>query len=105
MLLSDPEQQNIRVGIKQLDGDPWQQLADAYPPKSTIEGAITNITDFGIFLRVQGGIEGPINKSGVSDPRQESYEDAVNSSGKNSGKSFKNTSMTTAAVPSRLETC
>lgn len=77
VLLSDPEQQNIRVGIKQLDGDPWQQLADAYPPKSTIEGAITNITDFGIFLRVQGGIEGLINKSGVSDPRQESYEDAV----------------------------
>ena len=77
VLLSDPEQQNVRVGIKQLDGDPWQQLADAYPPKSTIEGEITNITDFGIFLRVQGGIEGLINKSGVSDLRHEPYEEAV----------------------------
>ncbi len=77
VVLSDPDNQNIRVGVKQLEDDPWQQLKEAYPPKSIIEGEITNITDFGIFVRVQGGIEGLINKMNVADPRNESFEDAV----------------------------
>lgn len=77
VVLSDPENQNIRVGLKQLEDDPWQQLKEAYPPKSIIEGEITNITDFGIFVRVQGGIEGLINKMNVADPRNEAFEEAV----------------------------
>ncbi len=77
VVLSDPDNQNIRVGLKQLEDDPWQQLKEAYPPKSLIEGEITNITDFGIFVRVQGGIEGLVNKMNVADPRHESFEEAV----------------------------
>lgn len=77
VILSDPENQNIRVGLKQLEDDPWQQLKEAYPPKSIIDGEVTNITDFGIFVRVQGGIEGLINKMNVADPRNESFEDAA----------------------------
>jgi len=77
IVLSDPENQNIRVGLKQLEDDPWQQLKEAFPPRSIIDGEITNITDFGIFVRVQGGIEGLINKMNVADPRNEQFEDAV----------------------------
>ncbi len=77
VILNDSENQNIRVGLKQLTDDPWQQLKDAYPPRSIIEGEITNITDFGIFVRVQGGVEGLINKMNLVDPKHESYEDAV----------------------------
>ena len=77
VVLSDPENQNIRVGLKQLEDDPWLQLKEAFPPKSVIEGEVTNITDFGIFVRVQGGIEGLVNKMNVADPRAESFEDAV----------------------------
>ncbi len=77
VILSDPDNQNIRVGLKQLEDDPWQQLKEAYPPKSLIDGEITNITDFGIFVRVQGGIEGLVNKMNVADPRHESFEEAV----------------------------
>lgn len=77
VVVSDPENQNIRVGLKQMEDDPWQQLRDAYPPKSIIDGEITNITDFGVFVRVQGGIEGLINKMNLADPRSETFEEAV----------------------------
>jgi small subunit ribosomal protein S1 len=74
---TDPEHHNIRLGIKQLSEDPWDSLRKAYPERSIIEGEVTNITDFGVFLRVQGGIEGLINKSQLSDPREEAFEKAV----------------------------
>lgn len=77
IILSDPDNQNIRVGIKQLEDDPWQQLRTTHPPKSIVEGEITNITEFGIFVRISGGIEGLINKMNLVDPRNEAFEDAV----------------------------
>lgn len=73
----DPETHNIRLGVKQLETDPWESLRQAYPERSVIEGEITNITDFGVFVRVPGGIEGLISKAGFSDPRVEPYEKAV----------------------------
>ncbi len=79
VLAIDPEDHNIRVGIKQLEEDPWDSLKKAFPEGSKIDGEITNITDFGIFVRVQGGIEGLINKSNLVDPRVTPYEKAVES--------------------------
>ncbi|MFW5812231.1 MAG: S1 RNA-binding domain-containing protein, partial [Alkalispirochaetaceae bacterium] len=76
VIMSDPENHNVRLGVKQLEDDPWQQLRDAYPNGSIIDGEITNITDFGIFVRVQGGIEGLINKANLSE-RNEPFEQAV----------------------------
>ncbi len=73
----DPETHNIRLSVKQLEDDPWESLRKAYPERSIIEGEITNITDFGVFVRVPGGIEGLIAKAGFSDPRVEPYEKAV----------------------------
>lgn len=74
---ADPESHNIRVGVKQLEDDPWQQLKEAFPPKSIIDGEITNITEFGIFVRVQGGIEGLVNKANIADPRTENYDEVI----------------------------
>lgn len=73
----DTENRRIQLGVKQLSEDPWQSLKTAYPEGTIIEGEITNITDFGIFVRVQSDIEGLINKSQVSDPRVVPYEEAV----------------------------
>ncbi|GAB6090847.1 30S ribosomal protein S1 [Spirochaeta dissipatitropha] len=73
----DPETHNIRVGLKQLEEDPWKSLKTAFPEGSIIDGEVTNITDFGLFVRVQGGIEGLINKSQLIDPRQGTFEDAL----------------------------
>ena len=78
MVLSvDSENHNIRLGMKQLEDDPWQELKQAYAEKRTVEGEITNITDFGIFVRVHGGIEGLINKANLTDPKNETFEEAV----------------------------
>ena len=73
----DPLEHNIRVGVKQLSEDPWESLKTAFPEGTIIEGEVTNITDFGVFVRVQGGIEGLVNKAQVADPRVQSFEDAV----------------------------
>jgi small subunit ribosomal protein S1 len=77
VIQTDPEHHNIRLGIKQLSEDPWESLKKAYPERSIIEGEITNITDFGVFVRVQGGVEGLINKSQLADPRDMPFEKAV----------------------------
>ena len=77
VIQTDPEHHNIRLGIKQLSEDPWDSLKKAYPERSIIEGEVTNITDFGVFVRVQGGVEGLINKSQLADPREMPFEKAV----------------------------
>ena len=78
MVLSlDKDNRNIRLGIKQLSEDPWESFAQAYKPGSHVEGEVSSITDFGIFVRVPGGIEGLIHKSNLSENREEAPEDAV----------------------------
>lgn len=73
----DPENHNVRLGIKQLEEDPWAYLKRAQANKLVLEGEITNITDFGVFVRVVGGVEGLINKANLSDPKVEPFEKAV----------------------------
>ena len=74
---NDPEQRRIKVGLKQLTDDPWQKFAEEYQPGSTLEGEITSITDFGVFVKTPVGIEGLINKSNLSEDRETPFEEAV----------------------------
>lgn len=74
---NDPEQRRIKVGLKQLTEDPWQKFAEEYQPGSTLEGEITSITDFGVFVKTPVGIEGLVNKSNLSEDRETPYEEAV----------------------------
>jgi small subunit ribosomal protein S1 len=73
----DKENRKIKLGVKQLTEDPWRSLAKAFPRGSVIEGQITSITDFGFFMKVQGEIEGLINKSNLFDPATETLEEAM----------------------------
>jgi small subunit ribosomal protein S1 len=73
----DKENRKIKLGIKQLTEDPWKSLAKAFPRGSSIEGQISGITDFGFFVKVQGDIEGLINKSNLFDPNTESLDDVL----------------------------
>ncbi|MBQ7620062.1 MAG: S1 RNA-binding domain-containing protein, partial [Treponema sp.] len=77
VLENDPEQRRIKVGLKQLTDDPWQKFAEEYQPGSTLEGEITSITDFGVFVKTPVGIEGLVNKSNLSEDRDTPYEEAV----------------------------
>ncbi len=73
----DAENHRIKVGIKQLTDDPWKQFAEEYKPGSTLEGEITSITDFGVFVKAPNGIEGLVNKANLVEDRETPYEEAV----------------------------
>jgi small subunit ribosomal protein S1 len=73
----DKENRRIKLGVKQLTEDPWKSLAKAFPRGSVIEGEVSGVTDFGLFVKVQGDIEGLVNKSNLFDPDNESLEEAL----------------------------
>ena len=73
----DKERGKVQLGVKQLSEDPWESIARAYPRGSIINGEITNITDFGFFVKVQGGIEGLVHKLNIVDDRVEPLEAAM----------------------------
>jgi len=73
----DRDNRNIRLGIKQLSEDPWQNFGESYRPGSPVEGEVASITDFGIFVRVPGGIEGLIHKTNLTESREENPDDAL----------------------------
>ena len=73
----DKERAKVQLGVKQLSEDPWESIARAYPRGSVITGEITNITDFGFFVKVQGGIEGLVHKMNIVDDRVEPLEAAM----------------------------
>ncbi len=62
----DPEAKRISLGMKQLQPNPWDMVADNYPVGSIIEGKVKNITDFGIFIGIEEGIDGLIHVSDLS---------------------------------------
>ena len=59
----EPDTKRVRLGVKQLSDDPMGRTQEVISLKAVVvEGEITNVTDFGIFVRVPGGIEGLVNK-------------------------------------------
>ncbi len=76
MVLSiDKEARRIRVGKKQLEENPWEVLAATARPGTPLEGEVTNITDFGLFVRVEGGIEGLVPMAHLKVPGEESTDE------------------------------
>ncbi len=73
----DKETRRIRLGIKQLSDNPWEQFTTTYKPGSTIEGTVSFKTDFGIFVKVPGDIEGLIHKQNLVESRDETPEAAL----------------------------
>ena len=71
----EPDTKRVRLGVKQLSDDPWDALKKSYPKGSVIEGEITNVTDFGVFVRVPGGIEGLINKFNLKETGPERVDE------------------------------
>ncbi|MEE9611403.1 MAG: 30S ribosomal protein S1, partial [Desulfatiglandales bacterium] len=59
----DKENERFSLGIKQLTVDPWAEIPGKYKPGTRITGTVTNITDFGVFVELEEGIEGLIHVS------------------------------------------
>ena len=65
----DVQNQRLSLGIKQLSVDPWQVIAERYPVGSKIKGEVTSVPDFGVFVRVEEGVEGLVHVSQLSQER------------------------------------
>ncbi len=62
----DRENERFSLGVKQLMADPWESIPVRFSPGTIIRGQVTSVTDFGIFLEVEEGIEGLIHVSEIS---------------------------------------
>ena len=65
----------IACGIKHLTRSPWEDIKRKYPPRTRVEGTVSGITPFGIFVRLESDIEGLVHISEVSRKRIENLEE------------------------------
>jgi small subunit ribosomal protein S1 len=63
------ESERFSLGIKQLAPDPWKVVADRHPVGSKIKGQVTSVPEFGVFVRIDEGVEGLIHVSQLSSER------------------------------------
>ncbi|RME58996.1 MAG: 30S ribosomal protein S1 [Candidatus Dadabacteria bacterium] len=59
----DVQGERLSLGIKQLTEDPWDKLVQIYPVGAKVSGKITSVTDFGVFIELEGGLEGLVHTS------------------------------------------
>jgi small subunit ribosomal protein S1 len=62
----DPQARRISLGLKQIETNPWHQLAERYPIGTNLTGKVRNLTEFGAFVEVEEGIDGLIHISDMS---------------------------------------
>ncbi len=62
----DTENRRISLGMKQLQQNPWVELKESYAPGTIIEGEVKSVTDFGIFIGIEEGIDGLVHISDFS---------------------------------------
>ena len=63
VLSFDSEKERVSLGLKQLNDNPWEQITDKYPIGSTIKGKVVNLTDYGVFVELESGVEGLVHIS------------------------------------------
>ncbi len=62
----NPQDRKISLGLKQIQPDPWQNIAERHPVSSIVSGKVRNLTEFGAFVEVEEGIDGLIHVSDLS---------------------------------------
>ena len=77
VLQVDVSERRISLGLKQVEPNPWQELAEKYQTGSRIQGKVRNLTDFGAFVEVEEGIDGLIHISDMSWNKRVSHPSEV----------------------------
>src|SRR5437868_366209 len=72
----DQEKRRISLGLKQAQANPWEAFAEAHPVGSTVEGEVKNSTEFGLFVGLEGDVDGMVHMSDIA--WGVSGEDALN---------------------------
>src|SRR5262249_16576634 len=62
----DARAKRISLGLKQLEPDPWMLFTDKYHPGDKIAGKVRSITDYGVFVGIEDGVDGMVHKSDLS---------------------------------------
>jgi len=75
VLRIDPTERRLSLGLRQTQPDPWKSLPDRYPPGTPVKGKVTGLTDFGVFVEIEPGIEGLIHISELDYSRVEKPSD------------------------------
>jgi small subunit ribosomal protein S1 len=65
------ENERLSLGVKQLAPDPWKVAAERFPVGAKVKGQVTSVPDFGVFVRIEEGVEGLIHVSQLSSERVE----------------------------------
>lgn len=74
----DEDKQRISLGVKQMHEDPWQTaVPEAYKPGMVVHGKVTKITNFGVFVELEEGLEGLLHISELADHKVESPQEVV----------------------------
>jgi small subunit ribosomal protein S1 len=78
VLSIDQERRRIALGLKQLNDDPWtHDIPSNYQPGQVVKGKVTKITNFGVFVGLQDGLEGLLHISELADHKVENPEEIV----------------------------
>jgi small subunit ribosomal protein S1 len=73
----DKEKQEISLGMKQAETNPWDLAASKYPPGTVIEGVVRNLTSYGAFVEIEEGIDGLLHVSDMSWTKKVSHPSEV----------------------------
>ncbi len=74
----DQERKRIALGLKQMNNDPWEgDIPGRYKPGETKKGKVTKLTNFGVFVELEPGLEGLLHISELADHKVDSPEDVV----------------------------
>jgi small subunit ribosomal protein S1 len=78
VLSVDQDRRRIALGLKQMDEDPWTStIPNKYQPGQVIRGKVTKITNFGVFVGLEDGLEGLLHISELADHKVENPEEVV----------------------------
>ncbi len=101
----DVENERISLGVKQLAEDPWSSMSSRYPVGTRVHGKVTSVTDFGVFVEVEEGIEGLIHVSQLSTERVDKPQGAVPARPGARGRGDGRRQRATARSPSASRRC
>jgi len=77
VLKFDRAKERVSLGMKQLEPDPWESVAERYPVNARVLGRVVNVTDYGAFVELEPGIEGLIHISEMTWSRRMKHPSKV----------------------------
>lgn len=77
MLAIDMEKKRISLGLKQVEGDPWDKAEEKYKPGQVLSGKVQRLVEFGAFVELEKNIEGLIHKTEIASPAPKTVEEAL----------------------------